>query len=188
MTMMKGIKTGSVIKLIDSDLSGICASINNDGSVNIETIDGLIIPVKASQILVSDPDTSLTLTKVSGRGKKDKKVNVHKIIKRATRDNINDQDRKGDTAEVDLHMKIKAESNTGAMPTDILTLQLNRFSVALKRAVSENRKELIVIHGEGSGKLKEEVRKLSKSLFPQFAIMDAPLYKYGSGATRIILK
>ena len=184
--MTKHIKIGSVIKLIDSDLSGICISINSDGSLNIETIEGLIIPVKSSQILVSDPDTSLTLRNVSGRGKKDKKGHVRKIRKCATREK--DAYDKMDIAEVDLHMRIKADSNSGPSSTEILNLQLNKFSMALKKAAFENKKELIVIHGEGSGKLKEEVRKMSKNLFPQFTIMDAPLYKYGSGATLIIIK
>ena len=185
---MKSIKIGSVIKLIDSDLSGICVSLNIDGSVNIETSEGLIIPVKVSQILVSDPDTSVTLTNVSGRGKKDKQRSSRKTNSRPIRGKAHDALSKMDIAEVDLHMRIKAESNSGPSSTEILNLQLNKFSIALKKAVFENKKELIVIHGDGSGKLKEEVRKMSKNLFPQFVIMDAPLYKYGSGATLIIIK
>jgi len=186
--MHKPLRKGARVKLIDSDLSGIIVSDNNDGSVNMETDDGLIIPVKLSHILISDSDAVLSMRQVTGKGKKDIG------ILRGTKNIKSNPPAKGksgedmDIAVVDLHLKIKPVVKNGPAVADILEIQLSKFSMALRRAVAEHKKELIVIHGEGSGKLKEEVRKLSKSLFPQYSVMDAPLHKYGSGASRILLK
>jgi hypothetical protein len=186
--MHKAIRKGASIKLVDSDLSGVFVTYNADGSVSIETAEGLLIPVKLSNIIISDSDSMQTLGKVRGRGNKDKVAlsgQGNRKSKPADRVTLRDKDY---TAMVDLHMKTIPDAKNGPSPTDILERQLSRFTIELKRAVAEHKKELIVIHGEGSGKLKEEVRRLSKSLYPQYIIMDAPLHKYGSGASIIILK
>ena len=52
-----------------------------------------------------------------------------------------------------------------------------------EKAIKNNVRKLVVIHGKGEGVLKEEVRKLLKK-FP-VEVMDADYQIYGLGATEV---
>lgn len=67
---------------------------------------------------------------------------------------------------------------------EALNFQLSYFRKALNSAIAEKTPKLIVIHGVGAGILKAEIQKEVAEI--DFAHMyDAPLHKYGVGATVI---
>lgn len=186
--MTKAVKTGDKVKLIDSGLAGVCYSIVSSDTIIIKTSDGLLIPVLKSEVIVSDPEANLDLSSVSGKGKKDKRHSAGKGKMKAARHEEESKRKNSFPAEIDLHMNVKPTMGAGPSPEDIVSIQIDKFTNALKRAIADRKTELIVIHGEGSGRLKDEIRKLIKNLYPQFLFMDAPFHKYGRGATRIMLK
>jgi hypothetical protein len=165
--------------LIDSGIAGICLGTEKDGKFIIETDDGLLIPVTRSQIIISEPVNKLNLEKTAIKGKNERPT--PKVASRSVR-----QDRSR-VMEIDLHTSVQPNSQSGPTPGDLLTLQLDKFSRALNVAFMA-RKELIAIHGEGSGKLKNEIRRIAGEMFPDCEVMDAPFYRYGKGATRIIIR
>jgi dsDNA-specific endonuclease/ATPase MutS2 len=64
-------------------------------------------------------------------------------------------------------------------------VQLRHFTKALDKAISGHYKKLIVIHGVGNGRLKQEVRAILESEHMRFH--DASYARYGFGATEVII-
>ncbi len=89
---------------------------------------------------------------------------------------------------VDLHIEKITDNWTHLTNFEILTLQLNDFEKYYDLAVAHKQPTLIIIHGVGEGKLRDEIheslrlKKEVKSFVNQFH----PLYGYG--ATEIYFK
>ncbi len=89
------------------------------------------------------------------------------------------------TAEVDLHIGELTESTLNMTNADILMMQLNYVRDCLKQARLLKVKKLILIHGVGNGKLKQELQQLlNKETGVDFH--DAPYARYGMGATEVV--
>jgi hypothetical protein len=83
---------------------------------------------------------------------------------------------------VDLHVEKLTDSWKHLTNFEILTLQLNEFEKYYELSVAHRQPNLIVIHGIGEGKLRDEIherlrlKKEVKSFVNQFH----PLYGYGA--------
>ncbi len=90
--------------------------------------------------------------------------------------------------EVDLHIEKLADNWKSLTNLEILGIQLNEFQHYLDLAISQHQHSMIVIHGVGSGKLRDEVHEILKTV-PEvkfFVNQYHPLYGYG--ATEIFFK
>ena len=89
---------------------------------------------------------------------------------------------------VDLHIDKVTDNWKDLSPFEMLEMQLNAFEKYYELAVAHHQPELIVIHGVGEGKLRDEIheqlrlKKEVRSFVNQFH----PLYGYG--ATEIYFK
>ena len=91
-------------------------------------------------------------------------------------------------AELDLHIDKLTDKHSSFRPDEIFRFQMRAFENHLEKAVSAGLKEVIYIHGVGSGILKDEIRKkLSNNMFVKY-FEDAPHQKYGHGAVKVFLK
>lgn len=87
------------------------------------------------------------------------------------------------TREVDLHLR------SGYSQPDAIDRQLSRFRGELESAVRRGEREIIFIHGQGSGRLREEIRQILTDNYPSFIFQDAPFSRYGfGGATLVTIK
>lgn len=77
---------------------------------------------------------------------------------------------------IDLHLK------AGYNSSDALDRQLARFRAELQSAMRAGEREIIFIHGSGSGKLKEELSRILATDYPSFSYYDAAFSRYGYGA------
>ncbi len=82
--------------------------------------------------------------------------------------------------EVDLHL------SQGHGGVDALERQLTRFAGELRGAISRGEREIIFIHGSGTGKLRDEIRKSIAAEYPLCACMDAPFSRYGYGGATVV--
>jgi dsDNA-specific endonuclease/ATPase MutS2 len=82
--------------------------------------------------------------------------------------------------EIDLHLK-PAQS-----VADVIERQITRFRGELEGAIRRGEKEIIFIHGVGSGRLKEEIRKILKEEYPACGFQDAPFSRYGYGGATLV--
>jgi hypothetical protein len=88
--------------------------------------------------------------------------------------------------EIDLHIEELLENYSGMNNAEIIHIQLKHFQNALDTAINNHYKKLIVIHGVGNGRLKQEVRNiLSANKTVKF--YDASYSRYGFGATEIAI-
>jgi hypothetical protein len=90
------------------------------------------------------------------------------------------------TREIDLHIEELVDSHSGMTNAQILNIQLERFEREMEHCLSNGIKKLIVIHGVGNGKLKQEIVLILKSI-DGISYHDAPYKNYGFGATEILI-
>ncbi len=90
------------------------------------------------------------------------------------------------TKEIDLHIEELIDSHKNLTNYEIMSIQLERFEKELQYALSNGIKKLIVIHGVGNGKLKQEITAILKSI-DGISYHDASYKNYGFGATEILV-
>ncbi|MEI6488567.1 MAG: DUF2027 domain-containing protein [Bacteroidota bacterium] len=89
--------------------------------------------------------------------------------------------------EIDLHIHELVDKYTHLNNYEIMQIQLKHFQNALDKAIIERYRKLIVIHGVGKLKLKQEVLNLLAT-YPNVKAYDASYAKYGFGATEVLIK
>lgn len=86
---------------------------------------------------------------------------------------------------VDLHIEKLADNWEHLSNFDILTLQLKTFEKYYDLAVAHHQPELIIIHGVGEGKLRDEVHESLKHKKEVKYFVNQYHHLYGYGATEI---
>jgi hypothetical protein len=91
-------------------------------------------------------------------------------------------------AVIDLHIEKLTDDWQRMSNYEILSLQLKTFEKYYQLAIVHHQSSLIVIHGIGEGKLRDEIHDIlrSKSEIKSFANQYHP--RYGYGATEIFLQ
>lgn len=89
---------------------------------------------------------------------------------------------KNEVKEIDLHFGNLVDYPSRYEGFEILTIQLSKVREEIELAKTEKRKKIILIHGHGSGKLKEEILKLLHT-YRNIDVYDASFRKFNGGAT-----
>lgn len=90
--------------------------------------------------------------------------------------------------ELDLHIEQLIADHKGLSNAAIITLQLNTLQRYLSLAIMHRQERMIVIHGLGKGRLKEEVHKLLKDIPEVKRYTNEWIGKYGFGATEVVFQ
>lgn len=88
---------------------------------------------------------------------------------------------------VDLHMEELRNEYSDMTSGEKLEAQLRYFSGKLEEAIRLRKKNLIVIHGVGKGRLRDEVRLILDD-YPNITYSDASYETYGYGATEVFIE
>ncbi|MGI8892582.1 MAG: DUF2027 domain-containing protein [Bacteroidia bacterium] len=86
---------------------------------------------------------------------------------------------------VDLHIESLTDDYTGMSNAEIVNLQLSAFRQAMDKAILSRLHKVTFIHGVGKGKLKEEIRR-ELNHYPGASYRNAPMHKFGFGATEVV--
>ncbi|HVY75826.1 MAG TPA: Smr/MutS family protein [Puia sp.] len=89
--------------------------------------------------------------------------------------------------EVDLHIEKLTDSWSHLTNFEKLTLQLDTFEKYLDLAIAHHQHNLIVIHGVGTGRLKDEIHDILKTRREVRSFINQYDPRYGYGATEIFL-
>lgn len=89
--------------------------------------------------------------------------------------------------EIDLHIENLSNNYSKLSNGEIVQIQLKEAKDFLDRSMIEGKKEIVMIHGVGNGRLKSEIRKILKGYYG-IRFEDADFRKYGEGATLVYLK
>ena len=91
-------------------------------------------------------------------------------------------------AEVDIHIEKIVPTTRGLSADRMLDLQLEFTKNAVEKAIQMNLHKIILIHGEGKGKLRGTIRSYLHKHHPKCEVINADKMKYGDGATEVIVK
>jgi hypothetical protein len=89
---------------------------------------------------------------------------------------------------VDLHIEKISDDWKGLSNFEIITLQLKEFEKWYDLAVAHHQPALIVIHGVGKGRLKEEIHELLKTKREVKSFVNQYEPRFGYGATEIFFQ
>jgi hypothetical protein len=89
---------------------------------------------------------------------------------------------------VDLHIEKITDSWKGLSNFEIITMQLREFEKWYELAVAHRQPDLIVIHGVGKGKLKDEIHDILKSKKEVRYFVNQYDQRFGYGATEIFFQ
>lgn len=90
-------------------------------------------------------------------------------------------------AEVDLHIDSLVERPGDLSAHEAFEIQMHYFRTCMNHAINNRVKKVVFIHGVGKGILKDEIIKELKE-YNNLYFFDAPMAKYGVGATEVYFK
>jgi hypothetical protein len=90
--------------------------------------------------------------------------------------------------EIDLHIEHLAPHKKGLSNAEIITIQLDALRHYLQLALVHRQERMIVIHGLGKGKLREEVHAILKQTPEVSRFKNEWSGRYGFGATEVFFK
>jgi dsDNA-specific endonuclease/ATPase MutS2 len=86
-----------------------------------------------------------------------------------------------------LHADKLSDQHERLSPVQILDMQLKAFEKFYEEALSHNLREITVIHGIGTGKLKDEIHELLRHKKDVKSFVNRLHHLYGYGATEIYI-
>lgn len=90
-------------------------------------------------------------------------------------------------AEVDLHIDMLSERPGDLSAHEAFEIQMHYFRLCMNHAFANKMKKVTFIHGVGKGILKDEIMKELKQ-YDNIHFFDAPMSKYGVGATEVYFR
>lgn len=90
--------------------------------------------------------------------------------------------------ELDLHIEQLVPEWRGLKNIEILAIQLNEFVRYLELAIAHHQHSMIVIHGVGKGKLKDEIHAILRDTPEVDKFVNEYHPRYGYGATEIFFR
>jgi hypothetical protein len=117
------------------------------------------------------------------KAKKEKEISQPKKVFQSPKKDVNQG-----IEEVDLHIQMLVESFQNLSNSEIVEIQMARFTTALEGGIIAGTRKMVFIHGVGNGKLKQEIRKTIERKYPKLRYQDASFKEYGYGATMVIIK
>lgn len=90
-----------------------------------------------------------------------------------------------DLSQIDLHIEQLVESTRGMSNADIITIQLSALQTHLRMVINAHQERLMIIHGLGTGKLKDEVHNLLGNTYGVKSYSNEWQARYGFGATEV---
>lgn len=89
---------------------------------------------------------------------------------------------------IDLHIEKLSSDWRGLSNYEMLSLQLSTFEKYYNLAIAHHQPNLIVIHGIGTGKLREEIHEILKYKNEVKSFVNQYHHNFGFGATEIFFK
>jgi len=90
--------------------------------------------------------------------------------------------------EIDLHINELLDTTAGMNNTDMLNVQLAKFTETMEQYKSKKGQKIVFIHGKGEGVLRNAILQELKTKYKNCPYQDASFKEYGFGATMITIK
>lgn len=176
---------GSKVRFLNMEGEGVITGMDGDRYVVMD-VDGMDAAYPASE-LVEVKMGSIYEKHLVGRSvdRQHKKLQAKTSVKtpsKTVRKNAK-------CIEVDLHQESLCPNRSGMSSVDIHELQLKTIRTTLDRERSHHGMQIIFIHGQGDGILRNELRSELSRRSSYCSFEDAMFSKYGfHGATKVYIK
>ena len=161
-------KTGYKIFVIDDDLSGIITDISSN-KITFKTTEGFLYTYPKNKIVVEKGLLNHDQLKIPKNINKD----INQTIKSKKHTSQS-------TPKFDLHIEKIIQKHQHLSNSQKLQIQLEEVQRIIIKINRQNKKEFILIHGVGKGKLRQEIVKLLK--IKGFTFEEASFLEFGQGA------
>ena len=174
--MDNNFEVGDRMKFLDSDGGGVIIRFLDNNQVLIDSDHGFEEVHLLKDILAVDSETD--------------RVSAYRYIPQAeqvsnlqSKPSSRKTKRNAQYWEVDLHIETILERYQHWPNYEIVQLQLKKCKNAIERAIQKKVYKLTIVHGKGSGVLREEVHQLLNNYSVE--IRDSKFQEYGGGATEV---
>ncbi|WP_433829423.1 Smr/MutS family protein [Flavobacterium anhuiense] len=175
---------GDKVSVLDEAINGTVVSVKNS-EVLIETEDGFMMTFLVNELLKIQYTSNL-MNSI-------KRIDLDEVVKEKTepkpRSFVKEKKDKRDVGvpEFDLHIEKLVPNKRGMSNYDILTLQTETAKRHIEFAIRNRIPKIVFIHGVGEGILKAELDFLL-GRYDGIDFQDANYQKYGLGATEVYIR
>ena len=188
--MKSKFEIGDKVKFLNQIGGGIVTKITDD-FIFVEDDSGFDIPMQPEELIrMADQQGAAKMFNLKDQVAKLKKQlsNVQQHNSTTLSDNILLQHTVSPgEAEVDLHIDMLSEHPGNLTAHEAFEIQMHYFRLCMNHAFKNKMKKVTFIHGVGKGILKEEIQKELKQ-YDNVHFFDAPMSKYGVGATEVYFR
>lgn len=162
-------QNGDKVRFLNEVGEGVIINIANDQAL-VETEDGFEYWVQLSELV---PNRSLNVESVEVKDREQRRINREKT-------------RAPEYLEKDLHFTQLVDFPKNYDRYQMLQIQLSEARKTLDKARKSGVKRVILIHGVGEGRLREEVHSMLERM-DRLEFFNADFNRYGLGATEVEL-
>ena len=193
-------KLGEKVRFLNEKGEGVISKIISKTTVGITIEDGFELPFQINQLVKIYEEPKKVMEEVKEPTTEEMyfdtpesaNIDLNKVLfqkqKSPPQTRISKPHNKNNPAsemEINLHIEELIDDYSRMSNAQIMQIQLRHFQKALDTAHSNSCRKLIVIHGVGNGRLKQEVRTILSDENLRFH--DASFSKYGFGATEVLI-
>lgn len=173
-------KIGTKVTVIDEELSGVVLS-SDESWVEFVCEDGFTYryPTTSLYGLSEEDEIEFTPTEFSMEMKEEDQPKRHLGLRPINFDKAK--------TSFDLHLEELMPSRMPGKSDVALQIQLDYAAAVMNKAIQLKIRQLVFIHGMGQGVLRDELRVMLSTKFPNAEFFDGNYQKYGMGATEVII-
>ena len=165
-------KLGDKILFKTESQKGEIVKINSAYKLTVKTEDGFEVTASIKDLVKVEVNTDKAVSYGNYFYKKDRDIKSDNIYKR---------DKSISVLKIDLHIELLSNNYEYLDNFEIVQIQLSECHKKIEKALHSNYEKLIIVHGIGSGSLKNEVHKLLLNYNLRFYLSK------DAGATEVML-
>jgi DNA-nicking Smr family endonuclease len=183
---------GDKVSFLNEKGEGIVSKIINKKMVSVTVEHGFEFPYIASELILLEAAEIIEEEPLPEPPEEEAKIDISLLFQKKMH---SDKPKKSKPhaqnnglleMEINLHIEELIDDYRGMSNAQIIQVQLKHFQKALDKAIMDHYRKLVVIHGVGNGRLKQEVRAILAAE-SHVRFYDASYSKYGFGATEIYI-
>lgn len=180
---------GDKVGFLNEKGGGIVTKVINKKMVEVTVEDGFVFPYAVAELMMLE---AAERKPEPIPEPEEEKIDISKLFRQKL--NHSDKPKKSKPhaqnngmleMEINLHIEDLLDNYSGMSNAEIINVQLRHFQKALDKAITGHYRKLVVIHGVGNGRLKQEVRAILDN--ENMRYYDGSYAKYGYGATEVVI-
>jgi len=175
-------KIGDKVKFLNESMEGEVIRISSKGRYVVLCEDGFECETMEAKLIESldfSSEVIVSVVDIAEKGLSYKKKRSNKHVAKRNRGSI--------YREVNLHIDELLDDHRGMTNSELFNFQISVFKRELDKAIINNERKIIFIHGIGEGVLRDGIRDTILLEYPEVQCYDGSYKEYGFGATEVVI-